>query len=498
MRLPPRTATRRVLGVMAPWFPPGYILDSGMRGHVTKCGLRVTTSCMEVMSDRYQDFASSQIGKFLVKASGCPVPPRLTRYDAGAPLVDGTVLLGGDGRLAGSLLGLLDGWASTTPTRRLPSGSFKGLVFDAPASPRPTSSSALREFFTPLLRRLEHLPAGGRARHPARAGRGCGAGRPARTGGLHPQPRQGDRPGRHGPGSSTSPSGAEGCGRLHARLPALAEVGVRLRARWCASAPTARQARRRWTTGSPRWPARSPWSPARAVASASRSPGCCTATARRSSASTCPRRPASCRRVMRELDGDYLILDITARGRAAADRPPPAQSSTAASTSSCTTPASPATRSSPTWPEDRWDSASSPSTSPPPERITRELLDQGVINDGGSIIGVASIAGIAGNVGQTNYAASKAGVIGLVDSPAPTSSRRASPSTPSRPGFIITQMTAAGARSRPARSASASTRWPRAACRSTSPRPVAWYALPGSTAVNGNVVRVCGQMMLGA
>ena len=27
---------------------------------------------------------------------------------------------------------------------------------------------------------------------------------------------------------------------------------------------------------------------------------------------------------------------------------------------------------------------------------------------------------------------------------------------------------------------------------------IAWYANPGSTAVNGNVVRVCGQMMLGA
>ena len=27
---------------------------------------------------------------------------------------------------------------------------------------------------------------------------------------------------------------------------------------------------------------------------------------------------------------------------------------------------------------------------------------------------------------------------------------------------------------------------------------IAWFASPGSTAVNGNVIRVCGQMMLGA
>ena len=59
-----------------------------------------------------------------------------------------------------------------------------------------------------------------------------------------------------------------------------------------------------------------------------------------------------------------------------------------------------------------------------PERITRELLDQGVVNANGRIIGVASIAGIAGNVGQTNYATSKAGVIGLVDSPRRRAERR--------------------------------------------------------------------------
>ena len=65
--------------------------------------------------------------------------------------------------------------------------------------------------------------------------------------------------------------------------------------------------------------------------------------------------------------------------------------------------------------EDKWDSVIAVNLTAP-ERITRELLDQKVINANGSVVGVASIAGIAGNVGQTNYAASKAGVIGLVDS----------------------------------------------------------------------------------
>src|SRR5207244_6720186 len=65
--------------------------------------------------------------------------------------------------------------------------------------------------------------------------------------------------------------------------------------------------------------------------------------------------------------------------------------------------------------EDKWDAVIAVNLTAP-ERITRELLAQKVVNPNGSIVGVASIAGIAGNVGQTNYAASKAGVIGLVDS----------------------------------------------------------------------------------
>jgi 3-oxoacyl-[acyl-carrier protein] reductase len=131
-----------------------------------------------------------------------------------------------------------------------------------------------------------------------------------------------------------------------------------------------------------------------------------------------------------------------------------------------------------------------------PERITRELLDQGVINDNGSIVGVASIAGIAGNVGQTNYAASKAGVIGLVDALADELTGGITINAVA-PGFIITQMTAAV----PFATREVGQRL-NAMAQGGLPvdvaETIAWYANPGSTAVNGNVVRVCGQMMLGA
>ena len=43
------------------------------------------------MSDRYQGFVSTPIGKLLVKNLGLPSPTRLERYTEGAPLVSGGV-----------------------------------------------------------------------------------------------------------------------------------------------------------------------------------------------------------------------------------------------------------------------------------------------------------------------------------------------------------------------------------------------------------------------
>lgn len=77
-------------------------------------------------------------------------------------------------------------------------------------------------------------------------------------------------------------------------------------------------------------------------------------------------------------------------------------------------------------------------------RTTDALLKAGTLNRGGRIVATASIAGIAGNNGQTNYAASKAGIIGLVRSLAPRAAADHGVTVNAvAPGFIETKMTAA-------------------------------------------------------
>ena len=132
-----------------------------------------------------------------------------------------------------------------------------------------------------------------------------------------------------------------------------------------------------------------------------------------------------------------------------------------------------------------------------PEQITRELVAQGAIRANGRIIGVSSIAGIAGNAGQTNYAASKAGVIGLVEAVAPQLAGRQITANAVAPGFIETQMTA----SIPLIVREAGRRM-NSMSQGGHPvdvaEAVAWLADPGSYGVTGQVVRVCGQSLLGA
>jgi 3-oxoacyl-[acyl-carrier protein] reductase len=207
-----------------------------------------------------------------------------------------------------------------------------------------------------------------------------------------------------------------------------------------------------------------------------------------------PQAASELQAVMRELDGDHLTLDIT--GKDAPQRIAHHVKEKHGGVDIVVHNAG-ITRDKKlaNMDEDRWESVLNVNLVAP-ERITRELLDQKAINENGRIIGVASIAGIAGNVGQTNYAASKAGVIGLVDSLKDELKHGVTVNAVA-PGFIETKMTAAV----PLATREVGRRL-NAMSQGGLPvdvaETIAWYASPGSTAVNGNVVRVCGQMMLGA
>lgn len=71
--------------------------------------------------------------------------------------------------------------------------------------------------------------------------------------------------------------------------------------------------------------------------------------------------------------------------------------------------------------------------------VTKNALS--LIRDDGRIISISSIAGIVGNHGQTNYAASKAGVIGFTKSLARELGKQKITVNAVAPGFIETQMT---------------------------------------------------------
>lgn len=61
---------------------------------------------------------------------------------------------------------------------------------------------------------------------------------------------------------------------------------------------------------------------------------------------------------------------------------------------------------------------------------------------GGSIINMSSVVGVSGNAGQTNYSASKAGLIGLAKSIAAEMGSKGIRANAVAPGFIISDMTA--------------------------------------------------------
>lgn len=130
-------------------------------------------------------------------------------------------------------------------------------------------------------------------------------------------------------------------------------------------------------------------------------------------------------------------------------------------------------------------------------RINAELLDSEVFSNSGRILSLSSTSGIAGNRGQTNYAASKGGVIGMVRATAAGLKGTGRTINAVAPGFIETEMTA---------------RIPlltREVARRLSSlqqgglpvdvaETIAFLSTDAAQGINGEVLRVCGQNLVGA
>ncbi|MFL6143836.1 MAG: 3-oxoacyl-ACP reductase [Labedaea sp.] len=454
------------------------------------------------MTDRYQQFATSGIGRLIVSRLGLPNPTPLRRYRPGEPPLPGPAMLGGapGGRLVDPLATVLKSAGIdvlTEPLAKTADGTtdprYGALVFDATGISGPTQLRELHAFYQPVLRSLAGCgrvvvlgtpPAAAASRSEAIAQRAL----EGFTRSLGKELRR---------GATTTlvyvSPGAEGA------------IESTLRFLLCAkSAYVSGQVVRIGAHGGegvePQDWDRPLAGKVALVTGASRGIGAAIAEvlARDGAqvvALDVPAQGADLSAVANRIRGTAMQLDITALD--AATRLVE-QVGTRHGRLDVLVHNAGITR-------DRklanlreadWDAVLAVNLACQPV-INDALLDANLLGPGARIVGVSSIAGIAGNTGQTNYATSKAGVIGMVDAYAPVLAERGATINAVAPGFIETRMTAAVPL--PIREAG---RRMNSLTQGGLPvdvaETVAWYANPASGAVNGNVVRVCGQSLLGA
>lgn len=130
-------------------------------------------------------------------------------------------------------------------------------------------------------------------------------------------------------------------------------------------------------------------------------------------------------------------------------------------------------------------------------RTNNLLLKSGTIRNNGRIVCLSSISGFSGNFGQTNYAATKAGIIGYVKALAEELADKNITANAVAPGFIETKMTA----KMPLFTKMGGRRLSnlnQGGLAEDVADMITFLSSPGAAGINGQTLRVCGGSYIGA
>ena len=448
-------------------------------------------------SDLFSQVVNSAPGSFLAKQLGVPQPETLRRYRAGEPPLGGALLIGGEGRVAEPMRAALaedydlvgdnlgGRWAD----------SFGGLLFDATGITTPVGLKALHDFFTPLLRNV-----GGSGRivvvgtTPDEA---AGVDERIAQRALEGFTRSLGKEVQRGATVSLvylSPGAKPGATGLESTL------------RFLLSAKSAYVDGQVFYVGDADSTPPADWDKPLAgkvaiVTGAARGIGATIAEVfARDGAKVVAVDVESAGEALAataaKIDGTALTLDVTAED--AVDRITEHLREHYAGKADVLVNNAGITRDKllANMDDAKWDSVMAVNLLAP-QRLAEGLVANGALGEGGRIIGLSSMAGIAGNRGQTNYAATKAGMIGLTQALAPSLAEQGITINAVAPGFIETKMTEAI----PLATREVGRRL-NSLFQGGQPvdvaETIAYFASPASNAVTGNTIRVCGQAMLGA
>jgi len=451
----------------------------------------------KVSSDLFSQIVNSGPGSFLAKQLGVPQPETLRRYRAGDPPLAGALLIGGPGRVVEPLRAALDAdydlvgnnlggrWAD----------KFGGLVFDATGITTPEGLKGLYEFFTPLLRNLGHsarvavvgtTPDGAANPHERIAQRAL----EGFTRSLGKELRNGSTVALVYLSPDAKP----------------AATGLESTMRFILSAKSAYVDGQVFYVGEADSTPPGDWErpldgKVAIVTGAARGIGATIAEVfARDGARVVAIDVESAAEALAEtasrVGGTALWLDVTAPD--AVDKITEHLREHHGGHADVLVNNAGITRDKllANMDDARWDAVLAVNLLAP-LRLTEGLVGNGSIGEGGRVIGLSSMAGIAGNRGQTNYATTKAGMIGLTQALAPELYDKGITINAVAPGFIETQMTAAI----PLATREVGRRM-NSLLQGGQPvdvaEAIAYFASPASNAVTGNVIRVCGQAMLGA